>query len=611
MEVKGQLINSSSYSSSEALQRDLCPRVRLERVQELVEKQRALQQVLSLRLKELRRVCLQEAELTGTLPPEYPLEPGERPQPVRRRVVSAYRIPPALKNEEVPSLEELARELALQQQMAEAARRLAMAPELTAEQRRRRRQVQADAAQRLRELEVQVAECRMRLGKGPLQRVSHEEAFHSESSSLSESASHENDDPHSVHSSKVSNHQGTFSDRSSPPKARDHLRAISSSPDRRPGWRLLQPDLYNETKDRRNSLASPTSPNRTLPRSVSSFEGRSVPATPVLARNACSGSHQFRSETQALHPRQWSGSHDSQLGPPSRDTSADRASLFAARTRRSNSSEALIERAPSEDPLLPSGPPFKSAETLNPSVSGRNPRPLTTTSSWTITLSAGAGEVAAATGSISHAGMGLPSWSGGAFLRAHCHVEPGQLPALSPVAPSCLPSPERLDMPLRWPPTTTSIKHWPWRDSGTGTCAMLESVNGGHQRDGVHLSLSTSLCAATMKWHLLILRWATTVGQVVCPTRSAMPGSLCMAGLLGSCFTWMTLLTLTAWTPQSTQLQAPWSDPCFSPQGELEFCFFSFLFLLAGASFLCVLYPMLRGWGLPAGRVCMYVCVCV
>ncbi|XP_078242625.1 coiled-coil domain-containing protein 120 isoform X2 [Pogona vitticeps] len=389
MEVKGQLINSSSYSSSEALQRDLCPRVRLERVQELVEKQRALQQVLSLRLKELRRVCLQEAELTGKLPPEYPLEPGERPQPVRRRLAAAYRIPPALKNEEVPSLEELTRELVLQQQVAEAARRLAVAPELSAEQRRRRRQVQADAAQRLRELEAQVAECRMRLGKGPLQRISHE-AFHSESSSLSESASHENgvcgcfypvhcalssDDPHSFHSSKISNHQGTFSDRSSPPKARDHLRAISSSPDRRPGWRLLQPDLYSETKDRRNSLASPTSPNCTLPRSVSSFEGRSVPATPVLARNACSGSHQFRSEASALHPRQWSGSHDSQLGPPSRDTSADRASLFAARTRRSNSSEALIERAPSEDPLLPSGPPFKSTEALNPSVPGRNPRP--------------------------------------------------------------------------------------------------------------------------------------------------------------------------------------------------------------------------------------------
>ncbi|KAM6474806.1 coiled-coil domain-containing protein 120 isoform 2-T6 [Liasis olivaceus] len=356
MEVKGQLINSSSYSSSEALQREICPRIRLERVQELLEKQKSLQQVLSLRLKELRRVCLQEAELTGKLPPEYPLEPGERLWPVRRRTMVASRIAPALKNEEAPSLEELTHELSLQQQVAEAARRLAVAPDLTAEQRRRRRQVQADAAQRLRELEVQVAECRARLGKGPLQRAGP-------------------DDPRSFHPSKISNHQGTFPDRSSPPKARDHLRAISSSPDRRPGWRILQPDLYSEAKDRRNSVASPTSPSRTLPRSMSSFEGRSVPATPVLARNACSGNHQLRSEAPSLHSRQWSGSHDSQLGPPSRDTSADRASLFAARTRRSNSSEALIERAPSEDPLLPSAPPFKSAEALTPSISGRSPRP--------------------------------------------------------------------------------------------------------------------------------------------------------------------------------------------------------------------------------------------
>lgn len=70
----------------------------------------------------------------------------------------------------MPSLEELTRELALQQQVAEAARRLAVVPDITAEQRRRRRQVQADAAQRLWELEAQVAECRMRLGKGPPQR---------------------------------------------------------------------------------------------------------------------------------------------------------------------------------------------------------------------------------------------------------------------------------------------------------------------------------------------------------------------------------------------------------------------------------------------------------
>uniref|UniRef100_A0A8D0L427 Coiled-coil domain containing 120 n=1 Tax=Sphenodon punctatus TaxID=8508 RepID=A0A8D0L427_SPHPU len=227
MEVKGQLITSSSYSSSEALPREVCPRLRLERVQELVERQRLLHQVLSLRLKELRRVCLQEAELTGKLPPEYPLEPGERPQLVRRRPAPLYRI-------------------------------------------------------------------------------------------------------------------------ANVPKAE-----VS----RWGGWGGLG----------LGAAESGGVPSRTLPRSTSSFEGRSVPATPVLTRNALGS---------GLRPRQWTGSQDSQLGPPSRDTSADRASLFTARTRRSNSSEALIERCSPEDPPLPpSGPPFKSTETLNPPGLARGPRP--------------------------------------------------------------------------------------------------------------------------------------------------------------------------------------------------------------------------------------------
>lgn len=55
------LVFCSVFAFAEALQREFCPRIRLERVQELLEKQKSLQQVLSLRLKELRRVCLQEA----------------------------------------------------------------------------------------------------------------------------------------------------------------------------------------------------------------------------------------------------------------------------------------------------------------------------------------------------------------------------------------------------------------------------------------------------------------------------------------------------------------------------------------------------------------------
>lgn len=78
MEVKGQLI-----SAPDAL---TCPdRKQRERMAELHERRRSLQALLSTRLAELRRICLQEAELTGAVPSDFPLEAGEKPPCVRRR----------------------------------------------------------------------------------------------------------------------------------------------------------------------------------------------------------------------------------------------------------------------------------------------------------------------------------------------------------------------------------------------------------------------------------------------------------------------------------------------------------------------------------------------
>lgn len=73
---------------------------------------------------------------------------------------------------------------------------------------------------------------------------------------------------------------------------------------------------------------------------------------------------------------------------------------------------------------------------------------------------------------------------------------------------------------------------------------------------------------------------------------------LCCSGmsspdLLGSCFTWMTLLAPTPWTPQSTRPQGHWSDSCFSPKGNWNSILF---FFLAGASFFPVFYTSYWGW---------------
>ncbi|XP_027865787.1 coiled-coil domain-containing protein 120 isoform X2 [Xiphophorus couchianus] len=83
MEVKGQLILAPEPLT--------CPsRKQKERMAELQERRRSLQVLLSARLAELRRICLQEAELTGAVPSDFPLEAGEKPPCVRRRAAPTH-----------------------------------------------------------------------------------------------------------------------------------------------------------------------------------------------------------------------------------------------------------------------------------------------------------------------------------------------------------------------------------------------------------------------------------------------------------------------------------------------------------------------------------------
>ncbi|XP_019965509.2 coiled-coil domain-containing protein 120 isoform X1 [Paralichthys olivaceus] len=78
MEVKGQIITTPDPLT--------CPdKKQRERMTELQDRRRSLQALLRTRLAELRRICLQEAELTGAVPSDFPLEAGEKPPCVRRR----------------------------------------------------------------------------------------------------------------------------------------------------------------------------------------------------------------------------------------------------------------------------------------------------------------------------------------------------------------------------------------------------------------------------------------------------------------------------------------------------------------------------------------------
>ncbi|XP_047375710.1 innate immunity activator protein isoform X1 [Sciurus carolinensis] len=123
------------------------------------KQQRALEARLEACLEELRRLCLREAELTGTLPAEYPLKPGEKVPKVRRRIGAAYKLDEWALHREDP-LSGLERQLALQLQITEAARRLCSEQNLSRQARRQRKHVALQEEKKLRELQHRLGERR-------------------------------------------------------------------------------------------------------------------------------------------------------------------------------------------------------------------------------------------------------------------------------------------------------------------------------------------------------------------------------------------------------------------------------------------------------------------
>ncbi|NXY62431.1 INAVA protein, partial [Callaeas wilsoni] len=133
---------------------------------ERVQAGRRQQQVLEARLdgcmQELRRLCLREAELTGTLPHEYPLKAGEKPPKVRRRIGAAFKLDEIVVLRGVDPLE---RERALQLQIAEASRRLCHEENIGRQVRKRRQTAALREEQKLRDLEQVLNQRRLLAGQ--------------------------------------------------------------------------------------------------------------------------------------------------------------------------------------------------------------------------------------------------------------------------------------------------------------------------------------------------------------------------------------------------------------------------------------------------------------
>lgn len=70
----------------------------MEIVSALKSRKSAMEEKLKAKIDELKKICLEEGALSGQLPPEYPLNPGEALPTIRRRVGTSFTLPENLLN---------------------------------------------------------------------------------------------------------------------------------------------------------------------------------------------------------------------------------------------------------------------------------------------------------------------------------------------------------------------------------------------------------------------------------------------------------------------------------------------------------------------------------
>ncbi|KAF3696823.1 Innate immunity activator protein [Channa argus] len=127
-------------------------------------KQQSLEERLELCLLELRKLCIREAELTGTLPSDYPLMPDEKHPRVRRRIGASFKLDQGLiqLHKEDSELQALETDLALQRQIYEAARKLSLEENLSKPQKKSRLQQCKREEKKVKDLQEAVFQHRIK-----------------------------------------------------------------------------------------------------------------------------------------------------------------------------------------------------------------------------------------------------------------------------------------------------------------------------------------------------------------------------------------------------------------------------------------------------------------
>ncbi|XP_043299025.1 FERM domain-containing protein 4B isoform X1 [Cervus canadensis] len=334
LEAKSQFIMASNGSliSSGSQDSEVSEEQKREKILELKKKEKLLQEKLLKKVEELKKICLREAELTGKMPKEYPLNVGEKPPQVRRRIGTAFKLDDnLLPSEEDPALQELESNFLIQQKLVEAAKKLANEPDLCKTVKKKRKQDYTDAVKKLQEIENAINEYRIRCGKKPSQKATvilPEDIIPSESSSLSDTTTY--DDPNDTFTLAGQRSSSVpHSPRILPPKSlgieRIHFRKSSIN------------EQFVDTRQSREMLSTHSSPYKTLERRPQA--GRSMPTTPVLTRNAYSSSH-LEPEPSSQHCRQRSGSLESQSHLLS-EMDHEKPFFSLSKSQRSSSTEIL------------------------------------------------------------------------------------------------------------------------------------------------------------------------------------------------------------------------------------------------------------------------------
>jgi len=179
--VSGSL---NSHDQENELTED-AKRARAEMVTALKARREALEEKLREKRAVLKELCIKEGELTGELPPEIPLAPGEPLPIIRKRVGTEFQISEKLLNKtgsaEEEQLAQLELELEIQSKITSAALKLANDSSARKNVRRQRKISYNQCQKKLKELEFRVASIRhnykQKKIKQPRQQQHHHTSF--------------------------------------------------------------------------------------------------------------------------------------------------------------------------------------------------------------------------------------------------------------------------------------------------------------------------------------------------------------------------------------------------------------------------------------------------